>query len=227
MNYIIMKLERVDFMDIENLNLKRCLVLQSFAPLFLLLFIKHMDIILYLKLVHRFLELLANTGISAFSVAVNHVSFGRFIISIISTIWLIITIAIALGFNGMQKAGFKSAGEQIIIEDSPNDSGATFLVTYVLPLLTDEVESVRGLIVFLTMLIMVVLLLTRSNTFYQNPVLSAMKYRTFSFKFLNPSNDIIYPERTYIGITYKTSIAEESVIKRKYISDGVFVVYND
>lgn len=96
-----------------------------------------------------------------------------------------------------------------------------------MPLLTDDVESVRGLIVFLAMLIMVVLLLTRSNTFYQNPVLSAMKYRTFSFKFLNPSNDIAYPERTYIGITYKTSIAEEAVIKRKYISDGVFVVYND
>ena len=39
-------------MDIENLNLKRCLVLQSFAPLFLLLFMKHLDISLYLKLVH-------------------------------------------------------------------------------------------------------------------------------------------------------------------------------
>lgn len=113
-------------MDIENLNLKRRLVLQSFAPLFLLLFIKQFDISLYLKLVHRFFELLFNTKIRAFSVAVNHVSFGSFVISIISTIWLIITIAIALGFNGMQKAGFKSAGERIIIEDSPNDSGTTF-----------------------------------------------------------------------------------------------------
>lgn len=214
-------------MDVENLNLKKCLVMQSFAPLFLLLFIKHFELSLYSKLVHRFFELLFNTGIRAFSVAINHVSFGGFVISIISTIWLIITIAIALGFTGMQKAGFRSTGEKIIIEDSPNDSGATFLVTYVLPLLTDDVESVRGLIVFLMMLIMIVLLLTRSNIFYQNPVLSAMKYRTFSFKFLNPSNDIAYPERTYIGITYKTSIAEDAVIKRKYISDGVFVVYND
>lgn len=214
-------------MNNENLNLKRCLILQSFAPLFLLLFMKHLDISLYLKLIDRFFKLWVDTGIRAFSVAANHVSFGGFVVSIMSTIWLIITIVVALGFNGMQKAGFKSAGEQIIIEDSPNDSGATFLVTYVLPLLTDDVGTVRGLIVFLTMLIMVVLLLTRSNTFYQNPVLSAMKYRTFSFKFLNPSNDIAYPERTYIGITYKTSIAEETVIKRKYISDGVFVIYND
>lgn len=221
------KLERIDFMQTDNLSLKRSLVLQSFAPLFLLLTIKHLDINLHLKLIYKFIDIWSKTGIKAFAIAINHTSFGGFVVSVISIIWLMITIMIALGFNGIQKAGFKSAGEQIIIEDSPNDSGATFLVTYVLPLLTDDVESIRGLIVFLTMLIMVVLLLTRSNTFYQNPVLAAMKYRTFSFKFLNPSNDITNPERVYIGITYKKPIVEEAVIKRKYISDGVFVIYND
>lgn len=214
-------------MQTENLNLKRSLVLQSFAPLFLLLNIKHLDISLYLNLIHKFIDICDKSGINAFSVAIKHPSFGGFVVSTISTIWLMVTIVIALGFNGMQKAGFKSAGEQIIIEEAPNDGGATFLVTYVLPLLTDDVESVRGLIVFLTMLIMIILLLTRSNSFYQNPVLVAMKYKTFSFRFLNPSNDITYPERTYIGITYKKPIIEEIVIKRKYISDGVFVIYND
>lgn len=162
-----------------------------------------------------------------FSIAIKHPSFGSFVVSIIGIVWLMVTIAIAFGFNGIQKAGFKSAGEKIIIEDSPNDSGATFLVTYVLPLLTDDVESIRGLMVFLAMLIMVILLLVGSNTFYQNPVLVAMKYRTFSFKYINPSNDIIHPERVYIGITYGTPIVEGAVIKRKYISDGVFVIYND
>lgn len=214
-------------MQTENLNLKRSLVLQSFAPLFLLLTIKYLDINLYLKLICKFIDIWSKIGIKAFVIAINHNCFGGFVVSAISVIWLIITIMIALGFNGMQKSGFKSEGEKIIIEDSPNDSGATFLVTYVLPLLTDDVETVRGLIVFLIMLIMVVLLLTSSNTFYQNPVLTAMKYRTFSFKFINPSNDITYPERVYIGITYRTPIAEGVVIKRKYISDGVFVIYKN
>lgn len=122
-------------MDNENLNLKRCLVLQSFAPLFLLLFIKHIDLSLYCKLIYSFFELLINNGIKSFSVAINHTSFGSFIITIIGSIWLLFTVAIALGFNGIQKAGFKSAGEQIIIEDSHNDSGATFLMTYVLGVL--------------------------------------------------------------------------------------------
>lgn len=214
-------------MQTENLNLKRSLVLQSFAPLFLLLTIKHLNISLYWSLIFKFVDACTKTGIDALRIAIHHSAFGEFVVSVIGIVWLIATVAIALGFNGIQKAGFKSAGEKIIIEDSPNDSGATFLVTYVLPLLTDDVESIRGLIVFLTMLTMVILLLARSNTFYQNPVLSAMKYRTLSFKFLNPSNDIDHPERVYIGITHGLPIVEDVVIKRKYISDGVFVIYND
>jgi hypothetical protein len=214
-------------MQRENLNLKRSLVLQAFAPLFLLLTIKHLEVKAYWNLIIKFMRTYNQAGIDAITTAIHHPSFGGFVVSLIGVLWLIVTIVIAMGFNGMQKSGFKSAGEQILIDDSPNDGSATFLVTYVLPLLTDDVATIRDLIVFLTMLAMVIWLLTNSNTFYQNPVLSAMKYRTFSFKFMNPANDITYPERTYIGITHGDGLTEEAVIKRKYISDGVFVVYND
>ena len=98
-------------------------------------------------------------GIAIIEITVNHPFFGSFIISVAGVCWLLLAIIIALGFKGAQDAGFISAGEKITIEDSPNDSGATFLVTYVLPLLTDDIESLRGLLVFATMLIMVILLL--------------------------------------------------------------------
>jgi len=214
-------------MQTENLNLKRSLVIQSFAPLFLLLTIKHFNFNLYWDLIYKFINTFIEKGTATIPIVLNHSSFGGFVVSLIGICWLILTIAIALGFNGIQKAGFKAMGEQIIIEETSNDSGATFLVTYVLPLLTDDVQSVRELTVFLTMLIMVILLLTSSNTFYQNPVLSAMKYRTFSFKFSNSANDITHSEKVYIGITRGTPVVEDAVIKRKYISDGVFVIYND
>ena len=213
-------------MNSENLNLKRSLVIQSFAPLFLLLTIKHLHLGLYFELINKFVKVLFQEGTKAFEIAIHHPSFGGFVISLIGLAWLICTVLIALGFNGMQNSGFKVAGEQIIIDEINNDNGATFLVTYVMPLLTDDVNTLRGLIVFLTMLIMVIMLLSRSNNFYQNPVLAAMKYRTFSFKFLNPDSDIVNADRVYIGITRGTPISEEIVIKRKYISDGVFVIYN-
>lgn len=205
-------------MQTENLNLKRSLILQSFAPLFLLLTIKHLDIDLCWNLLCNFISILFSNGTVAFSIALKHTSFGEFVISVMGICWLFLTVIVACGFNGMQKAGFKAAGEKIEIEDEQGDNSATFLVTYVLPLLTDDIESFRGLVVFLTMLIMVIMLLISSNTFYQNPVLAAMKY---------PENDITHQDRVYVGITHGALIEEETVIKRKYISDGVFVIYND
>lgn len=215
-------------MQKENLRLKKSLILQAFAPLFVLLAIKHLDVHLYLNLIQKFVDYVKMMRIgAALETAIHNSAFGGFVISIIGIVWFIITVTIAFGFGGFQKSGFVSAGEKIKIEDLPNDNGATFLVTYVLPLITDDVNSIRGLIAFLIMLTMIILLLTQSNNFYQNPVLSAMKYRTFSFKFSNPSNDIDHSERVYIGITCGTPIVESDLIKRKYISDGVFVVYND
>lgn len=224
---------RIDVMDwrirmnAENMILKRSLVLQSFAPLFILLAIKHIRFGTFWHLVVSFIKLFSDKGLVAVSIAVKNKNFGSFVIFIISLMWLFATLIIAIGFRGMQKSGFKSAGEQILIEDSQNDSGATFLVTYVLPLLTDDVSSIRGLIVFLVLLLMVIALLINSNTFYQNPVLSAMKYRTFTFKFVNPASDINHSNRIYVGITHGVPIVEDAVIKRKYISDGVFLIYND
>lgn len=214
-------------MNIENLILKRSLVFQSFTPLFVLLAIKHIKIHTFWYLMVDFFKLFKSNELTTVALAVKNENFGSFIIFTISVMWILVTFIIAIGFRGMQKAGFKSAGEQILLEDSHNDSGATFLVTYVLPLLTDDVSSVRGLIVFLVLLTMVITLLINSNTFYQNPVLSAMKYRTFTFKFINPASDITHPNSIYVGITRGDFIEEEVIIKRKYISDGVFLVYND
>lgn len=213
-------------MNQENIALKKCFIIQSFAPLFLLLTIKYLNLEYYLYLIRKFFDCLISNGLIAIKYAVNNPHFGGLVVSILGIIWMLLAIAIALGFKGVQKAGFKSVGERIIIEDSPNDSGATFLVTYVMPLITDDIESLRGLIVFGTMLIMVILLLSRSNTFYQNPVLVAMKYRSFSFKFIDPDKDIAFPDKIYIGITRGMAVEENSIIKRKYISDGVFVIYN-
>lgn len=54
-----------------------------------------------------------------------------------------------------------------------------------------------------------------------------MKYRSFSFKFDNPDDDILPPNRLYIGITKGLPLEEDKIIKRKYIADGVFVIFNE
>lgn len=211
----------------EKLMLKKILILQSFAPLFILIIIKNINVDIYRNLIMNCYCNYLKIGTKAFLIMFNDKAFGSFIITIIGALWLLLVLIVVLIFREIQQNGFKSSGEQIIIQDSPKDNGAAFLVTYVLPLVVDNVESRKDAIVFIVIVFMLIFLLINSNLFYQNPVLVAMKYRTFTFKFKNPDKDIMYPHKVYIGLTRGDYIIEEDIIKRKYISDGVFLIYND
>lgn len=67
-------------MQTENLNLKRSLVVQSFAPLFLLLTIKHMNFDLYWNLICKFIDIFTQNGLSASLTAIHHASFGGLVV---------------------------------------------------------------------------------------------------------------------------------------------------
>lgn len=214
-------------MNTENLILKRSLMLQSFAPLFALLAIKYFNPAMFWHLTVSFAKLFSDKGMVAVTTAVANKNFGSFLIFVMSLIWLLVTFIVAIEFKEMQKSGFRLTGEKISIVGSPDTGNGIFLVNYILPLMINDVSSVRKLLFFLLLLSTVIVVLIDSDTFYQNPVLSAMKYRTFTFKFVNPASDIKHSNRVYVGITHGVPIAEDAVIKRKYISDGVFLVYND
>ena len=216
-------------MSKDNLRIKKSLILQSFAPLFLLLTIKYLDVYFYWNLIKRFFDGIKKNGLITLLVAIKHPAFGGMLVSALGVFWLILTIFIALGFKGVQTSGFNAAGEQIIITEDKSEGSATFLVTYILPLLTDDLSSLRELIVFLLMLAMIITLLINSKVFYYNPILTALKYKVFTFKFQNPDSEIesAIAEKEYTGITRGDKISTDITIKRKYISDDVFLVYND
>lgn len=212
----------------NNGNLKNSLVLQSFAPLFFLLFIKHFYCQMP-KLAVAFFKGVSSDFSATITRVWEHPMFWDMLIVLISTAWIIATIIIGLGFCGMQHAGFRSAGEMIVISEEKNDVGITFLVSFVFPLLVDDVTSLRDFLFFASMLTIVVLLLIRSNLFYQNPILSFLGYRIYRFKFSNPASDIqqSQKDKEFIGITHGKPICIEAAIKRKYIADDVFMIYND
>ena len=213
-------------MNKNNVRVKRSLMIQSFAPLFLLLTIKHLDIPLFWSLICKLPGAWKQYGITLLWKTINHPAFGGLLVSVLGIAWLVLTAVIAFGFKGMHTSGFKSAGESIIIADVQSEGTASFLMTYVLPLLTDDLSSLRALAVFLFMLYMIIALLINSNTFYLNPILAALKYKVFTFKFLDPDTDIEDTEREYVGITRGVGITDKATIKRKHISDGVFLIYN-
>ena len=101
------------------------------------------------------------------------------------------------------------------------------MASFVLPLLFDDVGTLNGFIVFGLLLIMMVILLVKSNLFYQNPVLTILGYRVFEFQFVNPYFDIEKENKTYIGITKGKMITEKATIRRKPIADDVFIIFNE
>jgi len=213
-------------MSKNNVRVKRSLMFQSFAPLFLLLTIKHLNIPLFLSLIRKFPIAWKQHGITLLWKAINHPAFGGLLVSALGIAWLALTAVIVFGFKGMHTSGFKSAGEFIIVAEVQSEGTASFLMTYVLPLLTNDLSTLRALVVFLLMLSMIIALLINSNAFYLNPILPVLKYKVFTFKFQNPDTDIKDTEREYVGITRGRGITDEATIMRKHISDGVFLIYN-
>ena len=207
----------------EDKKLKSFLVLQSFCPLFLLVLFKHLG---HFALVIQFLTGLFHSDFSIFGKMVKSAALGDVILSVFSIIWLISTVIVAIGFRNFQYSSFASHGETIIIGAEKKDSGATFLMTFILPLLLDDVSTIRGFLVFCVLLTMVIYLLMQSDLFYQNPVLVALHYKTYEFRF-NSSYKDVEKDKVYIGVTKGRLPYDGAVIKRKYIADDVFLVYND
>ena len=210
---------------VENKKLKRDLVLQSFAPLFLVLCVKHAHC--YWIFLPSFFMKIRVQDWSVFHDIVGHAFFGDFVVFTISLIWVLWTVLIYGGFTGILQVNFDSYGENLVVVTDKRDVGATFLVSFILPLLLDDVSTLRGFIVFGLLLLMMFILLVNSNLFYQNPLLIILGYRTFEFQFVAPYKDIADKEKVYIGITKGKMISQKSTIKRKYIADDVFIIFND
>lgn len=207
----------------EDNKLKCFLVLQSFCPLFLLIFIQHVG---HFNLIFWFFSELFKGNLTVIAKAMKSSFLGDVVIMLLCIVWFLITVVVAKGFKNLQNGNYDHYGETIVIESEKKDSGVTFLVTFVLPLLVDDVSTFRRFVFFVVLLTMVIFLLMRSDLFYQNPVLVALNYKTFEFQFCNPYMDV-KENKTYIGLTRGELQFEDVSIKRKYIADNVFMIYND
>ena len=133
----------------EDKRLKRFLVLQSFCPLFVLIFIQHAG---YGYLVFRFFSRLFSGDWTVIECALQSTFLGDVVVTVLCVAWFLITAIVAVGFRNLQKCNFVHHGEMISIGSEKKDSGVTFLVSFVLPLLVDEVSSLRGFIFFIVLL---------------------------------------------------------------------------
>ena len=100
------------------------------------------------------------------------------------------------------------------------DAGLNFFMTLVLPLLIDDVASVQGALSFLVIVTMILILLSKTNLFYANPILSILGYRVYEFSFDNNSE---FSNEVIIGIAHG-KIEDQQCIEYKKINEKVLYV---
>lgn len=208
----------------ENKKMKRMLIIQAFVPLFLLLMIKYFNFDL-LRLAVEFMQNVPKEPYDIFCKTLRHPLFITFILEVICLGWIICGLFGIRNFLESQTANFRSQGETIINKKIILDSGVSFFMTYVLPLVMDDLDTLRGVLSFGMIMCMVFVLVWRTNMYYQNPVLIILGYSIFSFQF-ETTQLCEFRNKECIGIT-RGIISEGKSVKRQLISDNVFLIYED
>lgn len=207
------------FKEVRN---RFALTIQSFFPLFIWFIIKYS--VNPLKFVNKiYKDILIYKGDIA---AYLKLSIRQYCLSGVITIISILLCGYAIRelliFKGTESGGWDSKGEMLKIIEQKNDVGVTFLVTYVFPLFIDEVNTIRNFIILISMIMFLILLLLRTNLYYQNPILILLGYKIYVVQIKNPENKEL-KEKNIIAIS-REKLVEDRVIKKKQISGNVFLM---
>ena len=211
----------------DNLHLKRGLITQALSPVFVLLVIRHMHFN-HIVLVSRFFNAVTFDIINTIYKTLKHPEFGDLLIVIIGIVWFTASILSVPAFGESQKSGFESHGEQVVAVEEKKDAAGSFLMTFILPLLIDELSSPQFWISYILVIVVVYAVLYQSNLYYQSPVLALLGYKVFVFEVKNPCEQVgMKKNKRYIGLTKGKMISEGPAIIWKHIADDVFLVYNE
>lgn len=188
--------------------MKQKLIILSICPLFILTFIQHFP---WTKMKIVFSNL-NNTNMIR-----QHLSL--FIGLSICLIWILASAVIYLNFKFFIKYD-RTEGFEVkdIVEEK--EAGLMFFLTLILPLLVNEIEEVNGLISMIAIVAIIVLLLSKTNLYYQNPILAILNYRVYRFKFKENSN---VEDIEYIGIGFN-EVTGENTVDYKMVKDNVMVL---
>lgn len=206
----------------DEIKNRLTLTIQSFFPLFVWFIIKYSvnpkkfiikiekDILLYKWNVDVYFRLAMRQ---------------YFLSGLITVISFVLCLYIVYGLVNIREkesGGWDNDGENLKIIRQKNDVGVTFLVTYVFPLFIDDINTIRNFIILVSMIIFLILLLLRTNLYYQNPILIMLGYKIYVVQISNPENRNLL-NKEIIAIS-REKLVEGRVIKKKKLSDNVYLM---
>ena len=134
-------------------------------------------------------------------------------------IWIVLAIAYFISF-GAFKWNDKKAGYEIKDQVENKEASLNFFLTIVIPLLIDDVAEIQGALTFVCIVLLICLLLYRTNLFYANPVLALLGYHIYEFSF---ARNLEFGEKKCIGLCQGT-LKDSRSIEYKQITEDVFYI---
>ena len=203
----------------ENKYLKSLLIQQSFLPLYLLIIIRCCSANRFHLIINFFSELFqGNFGV--IGTALHHSEvFGTFLLCF-SLLFFVFSLGIYFLFKKNQTFGFHEETKKIVKGADMTENSIVFFVTYITPFVLDDISQFGGFFSFITIVVLLFMLMHKTNIYYQNPFLTLLGYKTFYFHFEGEEDG-----EPMIAIT-RGEIDPSKIIKRKRIADNVYLVYN-
>lgn len=193
-----------------NHKMKNRLMLQSLSPLALLTIIRNFRF----EIPEGFNACSVESWLNLF--LNNRILVG---VMILCLMWLVAAIFSFVSFSAFIWSG-KEQGYEIENVEEKNDASLNFFMTMIIPLLIDDVGTIQGALTFLIIVVLMCLLLGRTNLFYANPVLAILGYRIYEFSFVD--NKCF--ENRCIGVTRGKFSRNIRSIEYKVISESVIYV---
>lgn len=113
--------------------------------------------------------------------------------------------------------GAKSLPEQITMVENINWEHLTFLVTYVVPLLSFDLDfdlsKDRNGLMFILVLFIIGMIYVKTNMFYNNPTLAILGYHIYK---------VHTTHKNHIVLISKDTLVEQNWIEYKHISDNIY-----
>ena len=120
----------------------------------------------------------------------------------------------------VRASAFVEEGKKIIIDADVTENSVTFFCLHTLRHWSWTIlMKAEDFLVFITIAALLILLMRNTNLYYQNPFLTILGYRSFYFHFEGEDG------MGNIAIT-RGDFDTSKLIKRKRISDNVYLVYN-
>lgn len=111
-------------------------------------------------------------------------------ISMLCLFLIILSLVFLISFGIFRKKGLENP-ETIQKLSNINEMNLSFFITYILPLVTMDINDIKSMIVFIVIMLFIVMLLTKTNLYYANPVLSLLGYNIFEIDTHNKNKIIV------------------------------------